>query len=155
VINQNQSKDHRVNAWNSQFEKPSIGVLVKGLDPEIQSFYQDFRLSMVEILHTKPKIEWMGATLGWSENIVPDEGGLIRSVHLVADPINPRVEIALSKAFFEAHPPSSLPKQLYAGLSTATCIGHQAWCSWSLSSQDNAEAIKQVVELAHGGCPRD
>lgn len=139
-----------VPTWTSQFDKPTIKELIGQLDPEAQVFFKDLRQSLVNTLAKKPKLDWMGVTWHWCEITTLDAGGMLIAVHLVPDPHNPRVGVTLSTAFFEGTPPSKLPKYLHAGLSTATAIGHQTWCEWSIGSQEAVDAIKELLSLVQG-----
>ncbi len=137
--------------WTSQFDKPTIKDLIGQLDPEARGFYKDLRRSLVEILNKKPKLDWMGVTWHWCEITTFDAGDMLIAVHLVPDPLNPRVGVTLSTAFFDSTPPSELPKYLHAGLGTATAIGHQTWCEWAIGSQEAVDAIKELLLLAQSG----
>lgn len=74
---------------------------------------------------------------------------MLEAVYMIPDPLNPRVAITLSTAFFESHPPSMLPKALHNGLSTATCVGHRSWCEWSISTQEASQAVREIIEMAY------
>ncbi len=137
-------------AWTSQFEKPTFKVLQDQLDPEAQVFYKKIRSSIVAALGKKPKLEWMGITWHWCEHTKPDPSGMLQSIHLIPDPQSPRVALTLSTTFFSTNPPSSLPKHLHSGLSTATAIGHQTWCEFPLNSQEAIDSVETLFKLAHG-----
>jgi len=140
-----------VQTWKCQFEKPTIKAMIGELDPTVRGLYEDLRNSLLETLGVKPRLEWMGITWNWCETVAIEDGGLLSAVHLIPDPENPRVAIALSTVFFEKYPPSKLPKALHAGLGNATCVGHRSWCEWALSSNEAVDSIQQVIELAHQG----
>jgi len=136
-----------VQAWTCQFEKPTPKALINDLDPSVRDLFEDLRRTIIKSVGKKPKLEWLGRTWCWSETVIPNNAGMLISLRLVADPANPRVTMTLSTGFFETYPPSTLPKTLHAGLSSATCIGHQTWCEWTVNSQDKVEGIKQILEL--------
>ncbi|PCI09270.1 hypothetical protein COB72_06800 [bacterium] len=138
-------------AWKCQFDQPTLASLVKGLDPESRPMYENLRKSIVKIVGTKPKLEWMGLRWRWCELTSLDDTRSLIAVHLIADPENPRVALTLSTAFFDAHPPSKLPKGLHSGFTTAPAIGHRTWCEWPIGNQENADALKEMITLAFKG----
>lgn len=137
-------------AWKCEFEKPTIKGLIGALDPEAGALYQELRRSVLKRVKKKPKLEWMGLTWCWCECTAVDDGGMLGGVYLVCDPANPRVALSLSTAFFEAHPPHTLPKVLHSGFEQATCVGHQTWCEWRISSQELVAGVIEVIAQAHG-----
>lgn len=136
--------------WTCQFEKPSFKALLEELDPEVQGLYQDLRKSTINTLKQSPKLEWIGVSWQWCEQTELEPGGMLIAVYLIPDPESPRVALTFSTSFFEHNPPSTLSKLLHAGLSTARTIGHQTWCEWPISSQDQIEAIIETMMLANG-----
>jgi len=140
-------KEPAVNAWTSQYNTPTAKALISELADEARPAYESFRSELVKKLSIKPKLKWTGISTKWCETIELDAGGMLIAVHLVPDPSNQRVAITLSSSFFNANPPSELPKFLHAGLSTATSIGHQSWCEWSIGSQEAHDSILELIGL--------
>lgn len=136
-----------MNAWTSQYNTPTAKALISELADEARPAYESFRSELVKKLSIKPKLKWTGISTKWCETIELDAGGMLIAVHLVPDPSNQRVAITLSSSFFNANPPSELPKFLHAGLSTATSIGHQSWCEWSIGSQEAHDSILELIGL--------
>lgn len=139
-----------MNIWQCQFEKPTMNRLLKELSGDDRTRFASLRRIVREITHHKPKLEWQGLTWCWSERTLVDEGRFLHEIHLVPDPVNPRVAVTLSTVFFEKHPPNTLPKALYAGLNTATAIGHQCWCEFLVTSDESVEALSELLTLSHG-----
>lgn len=144
-------EDLFVQAWQCQYDKPTLKKLADELSPEDRALYQDLRKSIAGLINAKPKLEWLGLSWCWCELTALDDTSPLIAIHLIPDPQNPRVALTLSTAFFDANPPSKLPKGLHGGLSTATAIGHQSWCEWPIGSQELVQSIQEVIKLAHSG----
>tara|TARA_R110002111_G_C5954764_1_gene368866 strand:- start:804 stop:1253 length:450 start_codon:yes stop_codon:yes gene_type:complete len=137
--------------WNSQFEKPTMKVLIGGLDPETGKLIDELRREVASLLCKKPTLEWLGLTLKWCETTTPGDGGDLFAVHVVPDPVTPRVMIKASTAFFEHHSMTDMPRVLLGGFELATTIGHQTWIEFPAQTSEQISAIGQFIELIHGG----
>ncbi len=123
--------------------------LLGAIDPAAAEHFIAMRRRVLAELGRKPKLEWMGITWRWCETIIPADAGPLSAVYLVPDPGGPRVALTLSRAFFDQHPPAALPRTLHAGLGDATCIGGLTWCEWVVGARETAEAVFQLIALAH------
>jgi len=96
----------------------------------------------------RPSLSYIDVAWNWCEQYEPKKArtGDLTSVFLIPDPERVRVAVSYSRRFFETHPISSLPKGLHAGLSESVCVGHQAWTEWTISSQDDASTIIELLE---------
>ncbi len=137
-------------AWQCEFEKPTVKDLIGALSPEAGALYTELRRAVLKQIKKKPKLEWTGLTWCWCECTHIENGGMLSTIYLVSDPENPRVALALSTTFFDSHPPQTLPKVLHCGFERATCVGHLTWCEWTINSEDLVMGVLELIALAYG-----
>lgn len=143
---------HGLNSWSLQFQTPTMPMLLDQLKPEHRAALESVRAWLSTHLDIRPKLDYSGIAWHWNERyeLTPPVGGSLRCVCIIPDPELPRVAISCDRQFFDAHPLSSIPKTLHAGLGDGICVGPLAWCTWAISSADLAPAITDLLEQMLG-----
>jgi len=134
-------------AWTNQFEQPTQEALIAGFDEERQASYRDIMTQIEQHMPTKPATEWLGARWRWCDVWSNEDQSWLDTLAIIPDPDGIKIAAKFSTAFFASHPPSSLPKSLHTGMSTAVSIGHQTWCEWAMTSQEAISSICTLIDL--------
>jgi len=133
--------------WFDRFAKPTATDLA-GAIPESTRGVVDLARQKLTQRSLKESVSWQGVAWRWAYGYAAK--GEAPGIHIIPDPVNPRISARVCGEAVCQIPPSEIPRHAREALASCTRVGKTLWLESSLNSEAHFDDFCALLDMVSG-----